>query len=199
MHAGCPRAGDNVSTDAVLSGTPNLTRTPVRGSREGMPTLRPRHVFPGGKGVSAGEELFPMAKLTKNSETSSESGYKTFFYVAAAYNLGMGLIFFLFFSRLMALFAMPLPPRELVAFHQLGIVLAMVFGIGYYMVARDLYSHTGIVLLGAIGKISVFFIFLYHLLFSGLAFMIFLAGVGDLIFSIFFIRFLFFARNRAGA
>jgi hypothetical protein len=140
-----------------------------------------------------------MANLTKNSATSSESGYKKFFYVAAAYNLGMGLVFFLFFSRLMALFAMPQPPRELVAFNQLGIVLAMVYGIGYFMVARDLYSHTGIVLLGAIGKISVFFIFLYHLLFSGLAPMIFLVGVGDLIFSIFFIRFLFFARNRAGA
>ncbi len=128
---------------------------------------------------------------------NSEVGYKRSFYAAALYNLGLGLIFLIFFSRLMPFFGMPQPPRELAAFHQMGIILAMFFGVGYYMVGRDLYSHGGIVVLGALAKTAVFFLFLYHMMFSGLHFFIFLIGLGDLIFALLFIRFLAFARDRA--
>lgn len=129
----------------------------------------------------------------------TDTGYKRFFLVASLWNLVLGFIFLVLFSRLMSLFGMPTPPRELAAFHQMGILLAMVYGIGYYMVSRDLYSHNGIVLLGILGKVAVFVLFLYHLVFSGLPFAIFLIGVGDLIFALLFIRFLAFARNRAPA
>ena len=129
----------------------------------------------------------------------SEIGYKRFFFVAALYNLVLGLVFLIFFSRLMTLFGMPQPPRELVAFHQMGILLAMVFGVGYYMVGRDLHSHSGIVIIGTIGKIAVFLLFLYHMIFSGLHFLIFLIGVGDLVFALLFIRFLASARDWAKA
>ncbi len=129
----------------------------------------------------------------------TDTSYKRFFLVASLWNLVLGFIFLVLFSRLMSLFGMPTPPRELAAFHQMGILLAMVYGIGYYMVSRDLYSHNGIVLLGILGKATVFVLFLYHLVFSGLHFAIFLVGVGDLIFALLFIRFLAFARNGAPA
>ena len=121
--------------------------------------------------------------------------YKKLFIVAALWNLALGFVFLVSFSRLMPLLGMPTPPHELAAFHQMGILLAMIFGIGYYMVSRELYAHKGIVLLGIIGKVAVFFLFLYHLAFSGLHFLIFLVGVGDLIFALLFIRFLSFARS----
>jgi hypothetical protein len=121
--------------------------------------------------------------------------YKKLFIVAALWNLALGFVFLVSFSRLMPILGMPTPPRELVAFHQMGILLAMVFGIGYYMVSRDLYAHRGIVLLGIIGKVLVFFLFLYHLAFSGLHFLIFLVGVGDLIFGLLFIGFLAFSHG----
>jgi uncharacterized membrane protein len=127
----------------------------------------------------------------------SEIGYKKFFFVAALYNLVLGLIFLIFFSQLMDLFGMPQPPRELVGFHQMGIILAMVFGVGYFMVGRDLRAHDGIVILGAIAKIAVFLLFFYHAVFSGLHFLIFLVGVGDLVFALLFIRFLACARDGA--
>jgi len=123
---------------------------------------------------------------------NSEIGYKRLFLIGALYNIVLGLIFLVFFSRLMSLFDMPMPPRELAVFHQMGILLAMVYGIGYYMVSRDLYAHKGIVLLGIIGKIIVFLLFLHHLVF------IFLIGVGDLMFALLFCKFLVFARNGAG-
>jgi len=130
---------------------------------------------------------------------AAETGYRKLFFVAALWNLALGLAFLLMFSRLMTLFGMPTPARELTAFHQMAILLAMVYGIGYYMVSRDLYSHKGIVLLGVIGKIIVFALFLYHMLFSGLHFLIFLVGFGDLIFALLFIMFLRFARGLAAA
>jgi len=129
---------------------------------------------------------------------NSEIGYKRLFLIGALYNIVLGLIFLVFFSRLMSLFDMPMPPRELAVFHQMGILLAMVYGIGYYMVSRDLYAHKGIVLLGIIGKIIVFLLFLHHLVFSGLHVLIFLIGVGDLMFALLFCKFLVFARNGAG-
>ena len=130
---------------------------------------------------------------------TTEAGYKRLFFVAALWNLILGFIFLVFFSQLMTLFGMPIPPRELTVFHQMAILLAMVYGIGYYMVSRKLYSHNGIVILGTIGKIIVFFLFLFHMLFSGLHLVVFLIGLGDLIFALLFIRFLTFSRKGAVA
>jgi hypothetical protein len=130
---------------------------------------------------------------------TTEAGYRRLFVVAALWNLLLGFVFLIFFQQLMALFGMPMPPRELTVFHQMAILLAMVYGVGYYMVSRELNSHGGIVILGIIGKIIVFFLFLYHMIFSGLHFFVFLIGTGDLIFALLFIRFLTFSRNDAAA
>ena len=108
-------------------------------------------------------------------------------------------MFLVFFSQLMKLFGMPTPPRELTVFHQMALLLAMVYGIGYYMVSRELRSHNGIVILGIIGKFTVFFLFLYHMLFSRLHFLVFLVGAGDLIFALLFIKFLAFSRSETAA
>ena len=134
--------------------------------------------------------------MSFTSDTAS-GYYKKLFFVAALWNLALGFVFLVAFSRLMSLFAMPAPPRELAAFHQMGILLAMVYGIGYYMVSRELDAHRGVVILGIIGKIVVFFLFLYHLVFSGLHFFIFLVGAGDLIFALLFIGFLVSTRSEA--
>jgi hypothetical protein len=128
----------------------------------------------------------------------TETGYRRMFSLAAFYNLALGFIFLVFFSRLMALFRMPVPPREMAVFHQMAILFAMVYGVGYQMVSRNLYGHKGIVVLGIIGKTIVFLLFLYHLIFSHLHPIIFLIGVGDLIFASLFCKFMAFARGRTG-
>ena len=117
------------------------------------------------------------------------------FVLAALYNLGLGFINLVFYSRIAAAFDMPASIREPDVFSQMAILLAMVYGVGYYMVSRDLYAHKGIVFLGIIGKVIVFLLFLYHFAFSGLPAQTFAIGVGDLIFAILFCKFLMFARD----
>jgi len=129
---------------------------------------------------------------------NTEAGYRRLFFGAALYNLTLGLIFLTLFSQIMNLFHMPTPSQELAVFHQMGILLAMVFGVGYYMVSRDLHAQRGIVVLGIIGKIIVFLLFSFHLLFSGLHFIIFLIGAGVLVFALLFCKFLAFSRIEAG-
>ncbi len=127
---------------------------------------------------------------------NTEAGYKRFFVIAALYNLGLGFIHMVSYSRIAAFIGMPAHLREPDVFSEMAILLAMVFGVGYYMVSTDLYAHRGIVLLGIIGKITVFLLFLYHLICSGLPIPFFLIGVGDLIFAVFFWRFLIFVRAK---
>jgi len=71
----------------------------------------------------------------------------------------------------------------------------MIFGIGYQMVSQDPYGHMGIVILGIIGEIIIFLLFLYHFIFSGLHLIPFLIGVGGIIFALLFIKFMIFIRN----
>ena len=129
----------------------------------------------------------------------SDIGYRKMFLVAAAYNLVLGFAFLVFFSRLMTLLGMPVPLRESNVFTQMAILLAMAYGVGYYMVSRDLYGQKGIVLLGIIGKSIVFILFVYHFVLSDLHLAIFLIGVGDLVFVLLFWKFLLFARGRTGS
>jgi uncharacterized membrane protein len=118
------------------------------------------------------------------------------FLLAAMYNLVLGAVFLVFFAQLMSFFHMPIFPREAMVFHQMAILLAMVFGVGYFMVSRDLYKHTGIATIGALGKTVVFFLFLYHMIFSRLPPAIFLIGCGDLVFALLFCKFLLFVRTK---
>lgn len=127
---------------------------------------------------------------------NTEAAYKKFFFIAALYNLGLGFTHLVVYSRIAAIIDMPTQLREPDVFSQMAILLAMVFGVGYYMVSKDLYAHMGIVLLGIMGKIAVFLLFLYHLICSGLPVPFFLIGVGDLIFALLFWRFLIFARAK---
>lgn len=126
---------------------------------------------------------------------NTEAAYKKLFLIAALYNLGLGFIHLVFYPRIAAAVDMPAHLREADVFSQMAILLAMVFGVGYYMVSTDLSAHRGIVLLGIIGKVAVFVLFLYHLRYSGLPAPAFLIGVGDLVFALLFWKFLMFART----
>jgi hypothetical protein len=66
----------------------------------------------------------------------------------------------------------------------------LVFGIGYYLVSRDLNSNHGIVILGILGKIGVFLIFLADYLWGSNALPQTLIGGVDLLFAFLFIEFL---------
>jgi hypothetical protein len=127
---------------------------------------------------------------------NDDAGYKRLFSLAAVYNLALGLVFLLLFSRIVTSLHMAVPPPQNAVFHQMAILLAMVFGIGYYVLSRDLYRQRGIVVLGIIAKTIVFLLFLYHVLFSGLHLLLFMVGVADLIFALLFCKYIRFVRIR---
>lgn len=79
------------------------------------------------------------------------------------------------------------------------IALFMTFGIGYYMVSRDLFNNKNIVILGIIGKLVFSGIFIYYVISaSDLVPMLMLVPViGDLVFVALFGMFLNYTRKLA--
>ena len=87
----------------------------------------------------------------------------------------------------------PHPPL----YYQAWVALFMTFGIGYFMISRNLYGNKNLVWLGMIGKLAFSAIFLYNFFrFQGEVPHFFLIPViGDLGFVVLFALFLRFARR----
>ena len=66
----------------------------------------------------------------------------------------------------------------------------LVFGIGYYIVSRDVSKNHGIVVIGIIGKLFFFVYYTYMYFITRATIVPFLAVIGDFIFSILFAYFL---------
>ena len=73
----------------------------------------------------------------------------------------------------------------------------LVFGIGYYFVSLDISKNRGIVWMAVIGKLCFFFFFTYSYLTCKSTILSFLGGMGDFIFTILFLNFLWQTRNQA--
>ena len=74
---------------------------------------------------------------------------------------------------------------------QLFMGLVFAFGVGYFMVSRELYTNRGILVAGTIGKMLVFLILAYHaLVLKTIAVVLIIPGVVDAIFAVLFIKFL---------
>lgn len=127
----------------------------------------------------------------------SDRFYSRIFHVAAAWNIVGGVV--IFFGAGWIFGAAGLAGPEPAAYFHAWIVLFMTFGVGYYLVARDLYGRRDIVLLGIIGKLAFSAVFLAHMtLQPGTIPGVFLiAVVGDLVFVVLFVMFL--RRERAPA
>ena len=112
--------------------------------------------------------------------------YKYLLIIAAIWNLmiAIPLILVSFFgtSGFQALSLM---------YYQGFLMFVSVFGIGYLMVVLDLENNHLVIFLGAIIKALAFLLFLIYYISGDLPFYQMLFGVGDLIFSILFIEFLF--------
>ena len=64
------------------------------------------------------------------------------------------------------------------------------YGIGYYIVSRNLAENHAAILIGIIAKLTVFIEMLYYLIVGDIGIAVFLIGIGDLIWAILFIEFL---------
>ncbi len=72
-----------------------------------------------------------------------------------------------------------------------GFLLSVtIFGLGYFLVSRDLENRKDLVILGLICKLLVFISFVAYYLAGEIRFTLLLMGTVDLIFSILFIEYL---------
>ena len=117
--------------------------------------------------------------------------YKYLFLIGAIWNLVVGLVFIVLSplaDSLVPMFGMEVPP-SLVFYHSFfGVVF--VFGIGYYLVARNINKNHGIVVLGAITKFYAFILYLIYFILGYSNFLPILFVTVDLIFACLFVEFL---------
>ena len=124
-----------------------------------------------------------------------EDFYKKMFLVGALWNVAGGAVIVLLTGWIFA--GAHLSPPEPWVYYYSWIALFVTFGIGYYLVYRDLYGNKNLVILGIIGKLSFSAIFIAGMLSEpGKIPLFFLIPViGDLVFVALFWRFLAFARK----
>jgi hypothetical protein len=125
-----------------------------------------------------------------------ETFYKRMFLVGAIWNLAGGVLIIALTDWVFSTAGLqpPAPP----AYYQGWIALFMTFGIGYYMVYRDMYGNKDIVILGMIGKSAFAVVFVANMIVypGGVPYLFLVPVVGDFVFVVLFGMFLNFARNR---
>jgi hypothetical protein len=114
----------------------------------------------------------------------SDATYRRIFLLGALWNLAGGALILLVGPWLFALDGLALPDPG--AYYYSWIALFMTFGIGYYLVYRDLYGNRSIALLGAIGKLAFAAIFLVYLLGDPgrIPRFFFVPVIGDIVFAV---------------
>jgi hypothetical protein len=125
----------------------------------------------------------------------AEGFYKKMFLVGAIWNVVGGAVIVLATGWIFA--GDHLSPPKPWVYYYAWIALFVTFGIGYYLVYRDMYGNKNIIVLGIIGKLSFSVIFITGMLAEpGTIPRFFLIPViGDLVFVVLFWRFLGFARQ----
>jgi len=124
-----------------------------------------------------------------------ENFYKVMFLIGALWNILGGVLIVILTGWIFA--EANLTPPNPPLYYYAWIALFVTFGIGYYMVYRNMYANQNIVILGIIGKLAFSAIFIYNMIaFKGQIPMLFIIPViGDLIFVVLFWMFLSFARK----
>ena len=122
-------------------------------------------------------------------ERPVSSGWRTFFLVAALYDLILGAVFLVVGEPILTAVGMVLPPH--VAYIQLAAVFIFVQGLGYWLVFRDPFANLGIVRMGVAYKAAYSGLTLYFLVSGQLPSVFFIPwAVTDLLFLIGFVMLL---------
>jgi hypothetical protein len=123
------------------------------------------------------------------AETGSLKNFKTFFLVAALYDLVLGAAFFLLYGPIFAFLDIALPYST--SYIHLTAGFVFVQGVGYWFVYQNMLRNVDIVKLGVTYKAIYALVAFYYLLAGQLPDAIFAwFGVFDVLFLIGFVRFL---------
>jgi len=127
--------------------------------------------------------------MNANPGAQVSSSWRTFFLVAALYDLLLGAAFVVFGEQLLSAIGMELPPH--VAYIQLAAIFIFVQGLSYALVYRDPLANLGIVRVGVAYKAAYAGLALWYLVIGLLPSVFFLPWAAiDLAFLIGFVLFL---------
>jgi hypothetical protein len=120
--------------------------------------------------------------------------WQKMFFFGALWNIGIGLIGLCFYTLAITMFfgAQAVTDNLLaLIFFRFFMVAVIIFGVGYYIVSRDLSANRAIVWLGLTAKLIIFFTFVYYYSLGQASLFSVIACSGDFAFSILFILFLY--------
>ena len=126
------------------------------------------------------------------------ASYKTFFLVAALYDLVLGAAFFFLYGPLFETLNIALPNN--ISYIHLTAAFVFVQGVGYWFVFGDPDGNRGIVKIGVVYKIAFAGLSFYYWAIDDLLHPVFLVfGALDVLFIVGFAMFLMGGRNRQPA
>ncbi len=116
--------------------------------------------------------------------------YQTIFFKISAYwNFGWGLAILFAHSYIFAYLGVDITADPVyVACAQLAGMSIALFGVGYYLVSISIERYQALCWLGVVGKVGTFVVFINHYLSDPTMLPLALAGTGDLIFAVLFVR-----------
>ena len=124
---------------------------------------------------------------------SALTKFRTFFLVAAWYDLVLGAAFFLLYAPIFRYFSIPFP--ENTSYLHLAAAFVFVQGVGYWYVARNPARNVDLVKVGFIYKVVYVMVAVYYLAIGQLPHTMFAwFAIFDLAFAVMFARFLMSAR-----
>ena len=124
--------------------------------------------------------------------------HRKVFFWGALWNIGAALTGLIFYNFQFRLFFGPESLTD--NFYQalafkMSMLAVILFGIGYYIVSKELTLNRAIVWLGMIAKTVLFFIFTYYFIDGKTTFAAFIVFFGDFIWAILFAMFLYQTRK----
>jgi hypothetical protein len=119
----------------------------------------------------------------------SEKFYQRMFRTAALFNIVIAILLALFQKNILPWLGMEPVANEV--FLQLFLGLVFVFGIGYYQISKNSEKNRNIIWLGFWGKLIVAVLLFSHAALGNISWGLASFGLGDLLFALLFLRFLF--------
>ena len=112
----------------------------------------------------------------------------TLFQISAIFNTSVGLVLLFVHQWLFSLLGFEITTvNSYIAITQLAGMAILTFGLGYYLVSKNIKQNIGIIKLGIISKIAVFVIFSSAFYHNNDMLPFFIAGLGELTFVALFI------------
>lgn len=124
----------------------------------------------------------------------SNDFWQKMFFIGSLWNIGIGLTGLCFYDLTITMFfgAQAVTDNLLAfIFFRFFMIAVILFGVGYYVVSRDLRANRAVVWLGLIAKLIIFFTFVYYYALGQATWFSVFGCSGDFVFSFLFILFLY--------